>query len=61
MLASAAIRLGVHSKPLAADETRDHASRHDPLEHAAKGMTVAKALVAGARECRVIGDAIFDA
>ena len=51
----------VDRKAFATDETSLDAGLDDALEDETEDILVAKALVAGARECGVIGDLVLDA
>lgn len=51
---------GVDGETLGAHEAGRDAEGNDALERAAKRVAVAEALVAGAREGRMIGDAVFE-
>ena len=51
----------IDREAFATDETSLDACLDDALEGEAENILVAKALVAGARECGVIGDLVLDA
>src|SRR6201996_2434196 len=50
----------IDCKAFAADQTGCDARLDDPLEHVAENISIAEALVAGARERRMIRDSILD-
>src|SRR6185369_7862890 len=50
----------IDSKAIAANQAGRNARLHDPLEHVAKYISLAEALVAGARERRMIRDSVLD-
>ncbi len=52
---------GIDREALAADEACRDARLHHPFEHAPEDVAIAEALVASARECRVIRDLVLDA
>jgi len=52
---------GADRKAFAADEVSFDASSNDAFEDAAEDIMLAEALVASARECRVIGNPVLDA
>jgi hypothetical protein len=59
-LASAWIKLASTAKPFATNQTGCNARLDDPFEYTAENLTLAKALVAGARERRMIRHSILD-
>src|ERR1700752_3051359 len=50
----------IDRKAFAANQTGRDARLDDPLEHTAENISIAEALVAGARKCRMIRDSILD-
>ena len=51
----------IDRKPFAANQTGPDARADDTLEHTAKNIAVAEAVIAGTRERRVVGDLVLDA
>ena len=51
----------IDREPLTTDQTGLDARSHDALEHTSKNIALAKALIAGTRESRVVGDRVFQA
>ena len=51
---------GIDGKAFATNQIGCNARLDDPLKHAAKNFAIAKALVAGARERRMIRDSVLD-
>ena len=60
MLASACNQARIDGKAFATNQTGRNARLDDPFEHAAENISLAEALVAGARERRMIRDSVLD-
>jgi 2-succinyl-5-enolpyruvyl-6-hydroxy-3-cyclohexene-1-carboxylate synthase len=50
----------INGKAFATNQTGRDARLDDPLEHPTKNISLAEALVAGARKCRMIGDSVLN-
>jgi hypothetical protein len=51
---------GIDREAFAADQLRGNARLHHALEHVSENIAVAEALIASARECRMVRDRILD-